>query len=513
VIADRRASSRALCQPCPAPIAVVRVVETGHGPATGPRITNLTARRGMPARTRRQVSPRDQTASTPPDEGPSMSRRLRAAFATTLAVSALASSARADLFEYLKKPDDSFAWKQVENHDWPQGKAFSFEFTSQTWQGIPWTHRLQIYEPKDVKYPNMMLLFITGGSSRSGPPGEREASAYFPIAEACGARVVVLPQVPNQPLLGDKVEDALIAETFLRYLKTKDEEWPLLFPMVKSAVKAMDAAQAWSKERGQTVEKFVVTGASKRGWTTWLTGAVDDRVAAIAPMVIPTLNMRAQTKHQREVFGGKYSEEIADYSSTGLTEMFSKPEGERLWHLIDPYYYLDRIREPVIQINGTNDPYWTTDSVNLFWDDIRAPKHLIYVPNAVHGLDKSPLVGRYVVNGLGSIFRHVAEGKPLPKLAWTMDAEASQPRLEIESDPAPRSIRYWVAESRSQDFREATWKVGDEASGEAGHFRYVAERPASGYKAVFADLTYEFEGAEYHLSTQILIFGPEQPGK
>jgi PhoPQ-activated pathogenicity-related protein len=39
------------------------------------------------------------------------------------------------------------------------------------------------------------------------------------------------------------------------------------------------------------LESFLIAGASKRGWTTWLTPAVDERIVAIVPIVMPMLNM------------------------------------------------------------------------------------------------------------------------------------------------------------------------------------------------------------------------------
>ena len=87
----------------------------------------------------------------------------------------------------------------------------------------------------------------------------------------------------------------------------------------------MDAVQAWAKEKGKPpVTRFVVTGGSKRGWTTWLTGAVDDRVVAIAPMVIVMLNLGKQGPNQLKVWG-QYSEQIHDYVERGLMEKVADP--------------------------------------------------------------------------------------------------------------------------------------------------------------------------------------------
>jgi pimeloyl-ACP methyl ester carboxylesterase len=78
------------------------------------------------------------------------------------------------------------------------------------------------------------------------------------------------------------VEDGLIAHTFVEFAKTGDVTWPLLVPMVKSVVAGMTAAQAAAADRwGIEVDGFVTTGASKRGWTTWLSAAIDERVKGL----------------------------------------------------------------------------------------------------------------------------------------------------------------------------------------------------------------------------------------
>jgi PhoPQ-activated pathogenicity-related protein len=272
--------------------------------------------------------------------------------------------------------------------------------------------------------------------------------------------------------------------------------------MVKSAVSAMNAVQAFAQERyGVAVEKFVVTGGSKRGWTSWLTAVADDRVAGIAPIVINALNFRPQMAYQLETWG-EYSEQIADYTSKGLVEIMNKQPEIPLWIWTDPYTYREQLTLPKLIINGTNDRYWTVDATNLFWDDLVGPKYLRYVPNAGHSLDG----GREgALTTLAAFAQHIAAGKPMPKLDWKYEEDGGQTRLKIESKPAPESARLWVAHSDTKDFRNAKWEATElrtgEGNGDGDGYVGVVPKSDKGHTAMFGEVTYRASPLKYNLST------------
>src|SRR5690606_13767316 len=141
-------------------------------------------------------------------------------------------------------------------------------------------------------------------------------------------------------------------------------------PMVKSVVRAMDAVQAVGREQwGLDIRKFTLTGASKRGWTTWLTAAVDDRVEALVPMVFDVLNIEPQIEHQREVWG-RQSERMHDYADQGLFDRLATPPGRMLQRIVDPFHYREKITQPKLLVLATNDRYWPVSALNFYWDQL-----------------------------------------------------------------------------------------------------------------------------------------------
>ncbi len=403
------------------------------------------------------------------------------------------------LRDFVARADDSFAWKLVAQQESDGARSFDLELTSQTWQDIVWKHDLLVFQPAKLKYPEHVLLYITGGNNKNKPkPDDRLLGAS--LAMLTGAQVAVLFQVPNQPLLGGRFEDDLITDTFLFHLATKDDRWPLLFPMVKSAVRAMDCIEQLAKQEWNTpVKGFTVTGASKRGWTTWLTGAIDPRVLGIAPIVIDTLNMQKQMDYQVETWG-KYSEQIVDYESKGLIKRLKEDEAiEPLWRWVDPFTYRHQLTLPKLIINGTNDRYWTVDALNNYWDDLEGLKHIRYVPNAGHNL-KGGRDGALAT--LAAFVQHVAKGKPLPVIEWKHETEQGRYRLTMKSNVIPSAARLWTAESETKDFRNSEW-TSQPLKASENRFKGDVAAPVGKHVALFGELEFQLDDLSYTLSTQL----------
>jgi PhoPQ-activated pathogenicity-related protein len=431
-------------------------------------------------------------------------RRLGASGASMLIfiIAALAPANAGPLEDYVAAPDATYAWKRNEVIEHKGFKVARLEMVSQTWHGQFWSHHLAIIRPKEVTHPDVALLFVTGGGYNG--IDEKDLERLGVVAQVSGALVAIVNHVPNQPLYDGRREDALIAYTFAQFLESGDATWPLLFPMAKSAVRALDTVQTFaSKEWGQSLTRFVVTGASKRGWTTWLTGAVDPRVVAIAPMVIDMLNMKTQLDWSAKMYG-RQSEEINDYTALHLDIRDDEPM-RRLRSYVDPYSYRVRYATmPKLLLLGTNDPYWVVDSLRHYWDDLPGPKLVFQTPNAGHDLGG----GEAAVKTLASWFALVADGKPTPVVTWNLsDGSKGAPGIEVHADRPVKTARLWTARSGDRDFRDDKWSSRELIlSPDGTSAKESVEIPATGFLAFMAEVELAGPGGlPFRLSTRVQV--------
>jgi len=410
------------------------------------------------------------------------------------------------LENYLNNGDRTYLWEIKESFEEGTLKIGVLKLTSQKWREYKWVHQLTVVVPDKIQH-DCALLFITGGSLKDGEPkwkgrNDNLLRMLSAIADRNKAVISVISQVPNQPLYDTLTEDALISYTLHNYKQDKDLTWPLLFPMVKSAVKAMDAVTEYcKKEHGATINKFVLSGASKRGWTTWLTGSQDKRVVAIAPMVIDVLNMPVNIAYQKQVWGD-YSTEIGDYVRLGIAQDLSTPEGRELVTMIDPYSYRDKLTMPKMIFIGTNDPYWPVDAVKNYISDIPGENYIHYVPNAGHDLGD----GRQAINALNAFFATVINNMPHPSCSWEVKYDSLSAELTVKASPALKSVKLWVCDSPDRDFRNDTFVVKNIDYQDFANIKIRVDYPVTGFRAFYVDLEYPSPaGGEYTKSTRMFV--------
>jgi len=399
------------------------------------------------------------------------------------------------LRDYVQREDGFYSWKAEHSREEEGFNIYTANLQSQKWKDYLWSHRVSLIIPKRVEHKHVLLL-ITGSGS-----GLKEIILCKAFSHKLCLPCLILHDVPNQPLFNGLYEDALVSYTFLKFLETQDEEWPLLLPMVKSAKTAMDMAEAFLEEALGRLKGFIVTGASKRGWTTWLLAAVDKRVSGIVPLVFDNLNLNEQMKHQLECYGS-YSELIQDYTRLRLQERMYSEMGQRLIQIIDPFNYLEHLMIPKLIINGTNDRYWTVDSTNLYFDALLGEKHLLYVPNSGHALEDR----RRVINSISAFAHSIVSNTGLPKVRIEKD-ENGLTTFMLNSSEEPLYVDGWLASSKNMDFRDSAWsslpllKQGDD-------YVYSMEKQKE-YVAFFGELSFLYSDKHFFsLSTKMNMIPP-----
>jgi PhoPQ-activated pathogenicity-related protein len=422
------------------------------------------------------------------------------------------------LDRYIAKPDPSYSWKLVKTVSGDGFKGYILDLTSQTWRNAAdvdrpaWKHWLTIVKP-DRTTSNKALLFI-GGGSNNDPAPSTISPRLSEFAMEANTVVAELGMVPNQPLFFSdskdkgRVEDDLVAYSRVRQMQTGDDTWLVRLAMVKSGVRALDAINefAASDAGGKLkIDQFVVSGGSKRGWTTWLVAAVDKRVIAIMPTVIDALNSEAITRHHFEAYGF-FSPALQDYVNHKIfPDKIGTPEYQHILAIEDPYNYRnrDRLKIPKYLVNASGDQFFLPDNSQFYFGELQGEKYLRYVPNAKHNL-----AGSDARESLLAYYQAILNGKARPRFSWQKGKDGA---LIVTVKDKPKEVNLWQATNpKARDFRVDT--IGHAYTStplkedNPGVYTARVRKPTSGFTAFFVEMVYDSGGKyPFKFTTEVSV--------
>ena len=427
-------------------------------------------------------------------------RLARCLAAALLALRALPAFAAEDtvLEHYIAAPDPSYRYELLNTIKGDGYTAAVLRMTAEQWRSPAevdrpiWTHFLTIIRPLQVRH-RTSLLVLSGGASGKAPP--TAANPFLAaLAVRTGSVVSELRNLPNEPLTfaGEttpRSEDGIIAYSWDRYLRTGDASWPAQLPMTKSAVRAMDTIGGFCGSAaggGVVIDRFVVEGASKRGWTAWLTAAVDKRVVAIIPVVADLLNLEPAFAHQHAVYGF-WPPALHDYESMGIMRWIGTPQMDALARIVDPYAYRDRLTLPKFILNSAGDQFFLPDSSRFYLAGLRGPTYLRDVANTNHSLRDSDATASGA-----AFYEAFLSHAPMPDYAWRFEPDGS---IRFETRTKPSAVTLWQAHNpKARDFRLETIGPAYTAAvlSDQGGGVYIGKvpPPGAGYVAYFVEATY-----------------------
>lgn len=404
---------------------------------------------------------------------------------------------------YIASSEAVFGYELAHKYIGNGYKYYVLKVTSQNWLSEnevdepTWWHWVSFVIPDDLSHETSLMM-ISGGSRNTKLP-ESPDKMILEAAMETGSAAIKIHNIPFQPISfnGDttarRTEDGLIAygwrEFMERGAKDDDAIWLARLPMTKAVISGMDAVAAFAqKELGVILDKYVVAGGSKRGWTTWTTAAMDSRVVGMAPIVIDLLNIVPSFKHHWRSYGF-WAPAVKDYEREGIFDWMDTQEYQRLLEIVEPYNYLDQYSDiPKLLINASGDQFFLPDSWKFYWNDLTGEKHLAYIPNTGHSLD-----GSDAMRILLGFYNRILNNEKRPEYHWEIDN--NHILIEVDPNNPPVSIKLWEAHNESaRDFRIDVfgpgWKDTDIPISEDGKYTIPIEAPEKGWIGRFVELTY-----------------------
>jgi PhoPQ-activated pathogenicity-related protein len=361
------------------------------------------------------------------------------------------------LFEYVAKLDTSFKYRDtgvVLNEDRLYGKwvGYVLNVTSQTWLSEDevsisvWTHNLAIIVPDDLRVTDQALMYMTGWDN-DGDNTPSPTSEDIILASTLATKTHVIAasmfQIPNQPIVFaddslqmQRSEDAFVAFTWTKYLNDTTKPGVLnMLPMAKSGVRGLDTMQDFCKKKGWAdIKQFIVAGASKRGWTTWMVGAVDKRVKAIMPVVMDLLHMQSGLqKHYRSLGGWSFA--FKNYWDLGLTTLINTPAIPQLGTVMDVINYKQFLDIPKLVIDACGDEFFLIDDDRQWWGELPGKTWRLMVHNAEHSMATGLLS---VIDSASGFLEGIMTDSFIPNFSWDIDEETGS--ITIKSPYAPKEV-------------------------------------------------------------------------
>ncbi|MBS1207377.1 MAG: PhoPQ-regulated protein [Proteobacteria bacterium] len=397
-----------------------------------------------------------------------------------------------------------------------------YNLNSQVWspQGVVspegWQNGVDIYIPDSARDKNALVVINNGSNNNgSGSPvaptnfSEEELSR---IAVATRTVVISVSNVPNQVLRYQGVTSPLAEDDSVAYswkLFTGDtqkyQDASLHIPMAASVSQAFRLAK---KELTQhNITKFIVTGASKRGWAAWLTALSDPDVDAVVPFVMDLLDTKKSLEHMYQSYGENWPVAFYPYYKQGIDQQIGTDEFASLMTLEDPLAYLktdlgDRLKIDKYIINASGDDFYVPDNSHFYYDLLPGSKSLRVVPNSTH----NGILSVAEQSLITFVNRFQAKQK-LPEMTEKVQGSGNKGKtLTVSFSEKPATVLQWTAKNPvARDFRYACdVKYSSTPVRLSGDDRLSIPltTPASGWQATYVEATFS-DG--YVATTQVYI--------